>query len=264
METSDRQADFVAPDGWRRLAASVYEINQADGHADLSAAIVSAMKRLVGAEVTVFHALHRESGRSILRMDPETAFLPEEVAHYFGDPEAMPLVAYFASTGAVHARRLSDVVPTREFCRSRFYDACLRRLGLRYALALPLRADAETVAGLSYNRARRNFSVRDRALLDAFGPHVALAWQRHGDPWKEEIAPAPAPRDQWAASGLTARECDVLWWMIEGKQNPEISTILGIRLATVQKHVAHIVRKLNADNRHAATVHALRSMVGSR
>lgn len=256
--------DLVPARSWRRLAAAIYEVNLARGHADMSEAIVSAMKRLVRAEVTVFHALHRKSGRSILRMDPETAFSGEEIAHYFSDPEAMPLVAYFARTGENHARRMSDVIPTREFCRSRFFNACLGRMGLRYSLALPLQADSETIVGLSYNRAKRDFTVRDRALLDAFGPHVALAWQRHGDPWKKEDSHAPTSREEWAAAGLTARECDVLWWMSEGKQNPEIAIILGISLATVQKHVSHVVAKLNAENRHDATVRALRGMVGSR
>ncbi len=37
--------------------------------------------------------------------------------------------------------------------------------------------------------------------------------------------------------------------------------ILEISLATVQKHVAHIIRKLHAENRHAATVMALREMI---
>jgi len=48
--------------------------------------------------------------------------------------------------------------------------------------------------------------------------------------------------------------------MVEGKQNREIASILGISLATVQKHVAQIVRKLHAENRHAATVMALREI----
>lgn len=60
--------------------------------------------------------------------------------------------------------------------------------------------------------------------------------------------------------GLTVREADVLFWMTEGKQNPEIAIILGLSLGTVQEHVGNLVRKLGQENRHAATVHALRSL----
>jgi DNA-binding CsgD family transcriptional regulator len=60
--------------------------------------------------------------------------------------------------------------------------------------------------------------------------------------------------------GLTVREADVLFWMTEGKQNPEIAIILGLSLGTVQEHVGNLVRKLGQENRHAATVFALRSI----
>jgi DNA-binding CsgD family transcriptional regulator len=254
-------SDIVPPRAWRRLNDAVYQINAANGHTDLSRAVVAALVRLVRADTATFHALHRESGRSILRMVPEDAFTAEEIACYFAAPEEMPLAAYYARTGATHALRLSDVIPTREFRKSAYYRKCHSRLGLAYTLALPLQVDAETVIGLTLNRSKRNFSIQDRALLDAFGPHVILAWQRHGDPW-EEPSPRPAcPRQLWVKRGLTKRECDVLWWMTEGKQNVEIAAILGISLATVQKHVAHLVRKLRAENRHAATVLALRDMM---
>ncbi len=61
------------------------------------------MKRLVRADVYTFQALHRDSGRSLLRMDPVAVFTPEEIADYLAEPEAMPLVAYYARTGEAHA-----------------------------------------------------------------------------------------------------------------------------------------------------------------
>ena len=48
--------------------------------------------------------------------------------------------------------------------------------------------------------------------------------------------------------------------MTEGKQNREISVILGRSLSTIQEHVANILVKLNQENRHAATVFALRQL----
>ncbi len=260
MKQSIAQAKVVPPKAWRRLSHAIYEINLAEGHADLCAAVISAIRRLVRADVYTFQALHRESGRSLLRMDPAKAFTDEEIAYYFAEPEAMPLVAYYARTGQAHARRLSDVIATREFRKSRYYQNCLSRLGLSYAMAMPVHVDGEAVIGLAINRAKRDFTIKDRALLDAFGPHVALAWQRHGDPWKEDPSAQSCSRKKWLERGLTVREYDVLSWMVEGKQNREIASILGISLATVQKHVAQIVRKLHAENRHAATVMALREI----
>jgi len=67
-------------------------------------------------------------------------------------------------------------------------------------------------------------------------------------------------REKFQKLGLTMREADVLFWMTEGKQNREIATILGRSLSTVQEHVANILTKLGQENRHAATVFALRSL----
>lgn len=54
------------------------------------------------------------------------------------------------------------------------------------------------------------------------------------------------------ALGLTPREAEVLYWLAEGKTNPEIATILDSSRRTVEKHVEHILRKLGVENRATA------------
>ncbi len=51
---------------------------------------------------------------------------------------------------------------------------------------------------------------------------------------------------------LTPREAEVLYWVSEGKTNPEIALILGSSRRTVEKHVEHILEKLGVENRLAA------------
>lgn len=54
------------------------------------------------------------------------------------------------------------------------------------------------------------------------------------------------------ALGVTAREAEILSWVVQGKTNPEIGTILGIQLTTVKKHLESIFTKLSVENRTAA------------
>lgn len=49
--------------------------------------------------------------------------------------------------------------------------------------------------------------------------------------------------------GLTPREAEVLFWIAEGKNNPEIATILANTTGTVKKQVASILEKLGTENR---------------
>lgn len=52
--------------------------------------------------------------------------------------------------------------------------------------------------------------------------------------------------------GLTARESEILSWVVQGKTNSEIGTILCISPRTVQKHLERVYNRLGVENRHAA------------
>ena len=59
------------------------------------------------------------------------------------------------------------------------------------------------------------------------------------------------------ALGLTAREAEVLYWITEGKTNPEIAIILDASLDTVKKHAANLYAKLGVPTRTSAARCAL-------
>ena len=57
--------------------------------------------------------------------------------------------------------------------------------------------------------------------------------------------------------GLTAREAEVLYWVVRGKINRDIADILGASPATVKKHLERIHAKLGVETRTAAAAMAL-------
>lgn len=88
----------------------------------------------------------------------------------------------------------------------------------------------------------RRFAERDRDDLEMF------VLEERGSP------PGPAALMQL---GITAREAEVLYWIAQGKSNPDIATILGANVRTVHKHVEHIFQKLGLETRNAAMLAAL-------
>ena len=64
--------------------------------------------------------------------------------------------------------------------------------------------------------------------------------------------------------GLSARETEILGWVVQGKTNPEIGLILGISPRTVQKHLEHIYGRLGVENRHAAISQVLNATRSDR
>jgi ATP/maltotriose-dependent transcriptional regulator MalT len=68
--------------------------------------------------------------------------------------------------------------------------------------------------------------------------------------------PSPtAPQPSW---GLTPREGQILALLVRGHTDREIAQQLTVSSRTVNVHVAHILRKLNAANRHEAAATAQR------
>ncbi|MBL8332111.1 MAG: response regulator [Rubrivivax sp.] len=59
------------------------------------------------------------------------------------------------------------------------------------------------------------------------------------------------------ACKLTAREAEVLYWVVKGKTNRDIGDILGTSPRTVTKHLEHVFEKLGVETRTAAAALAL-------
>jgi len=57
---------------------------------------------------------------------------------------------------------------------------------------------------------------------------------------------------------LSVRETECLLWISEGKRTKDIAAVLGISVATVNRHVGNAVRKLGCANRGHAACKALR------
>lgn len=57
--------------------------------------------------------------------------------------------------------------------------------------------------------------------------------------------------------GLTPRECEILFWIAQGKTSPEIAVILDMATATVKRHVHHLLVKLGVETRLAAALKAM-------
>ena len=51
---------------------------------------------------------------------------------------------------------------------------------------------------------------------------------------------------------LTAREAEVLYWVVKGKINRDIGDILGSSPMTVKKHLERVFAKLGVETRTAA------------
>ncbi len=83
------------------------------------------------------------------------------------------------------------------------------------------------------------------------GTHNLIVLNRH--------TPADST-ESLKALGLTNREAEVLYWVAQGKSNPEIAIIHGLSIQTIKKQVEMILKKLRVNNRTSAAVKAIEQL----
>ena len=72
-----------------------------------------------------------------------------------------------------------------------------------------------------------------------------------------EVSDARVIESMSLAFKLTAREAEVLYWVVKGKINRDIGDILGASPATVKKHLERVFAKLGVETRTAAAAMAM-------
>jgi len=82
--------------------------------------------------------------------------------------------------GNFTAAKTSDFFTRRRLHRTRMYDLMLKPCGFEDSLSLRLRiVSASTPMELTFDRSGRDFSARDRAVLDVLNPHLVQLYRAY-------------------------------------------------------------------------------------
>lgn len=120
------------------------------------------------------------------------------------------------------------------------YCEYIRRFGGEREMLLCLPSPPGRVLRLLFWRCGgRNFTERDRGLLELLRPHLHGTYRRRCRP-------------QDPLTALTARQLGLLRLVAAGYTNGQIARRLSISEATVRKHLEHIFARLRVDSRTAA------------
>lgn len=139
---------------------------------------VELLPTLVASELTTLSVCDLASGRRDVISTPGCRLNAEDRAAFDRHFHAHPLVRFHAYEGGRVTRRISDSVPFLRFRRSALYDEYYRRVGLDHAMALPVYVDGRRLVSFVLNRARCDFSERDRGLLDLTRAALGALYRR--------------------------------------------------------------------------------------
>lgn len=198
---------------------------------------VERLPALVASEFTTLSICHLASGKREVFGLPAGALSAQDRAAFDRHFHEHPLVRFHAYQGGRVPQRITDSVPFEQFRRTALYNDYYRRIRIDHAIALPIYVRDGLLVSFVLNRTRRDFTERERALLEVLRPHLAKIYQRIS-----------------TVGQLTARETEVLRWVAAGKSNAQIGAILRISARTVQKHLQNIYDKLGVESRTAAAM----------
>ena len=353
---------------FKRILEFLENLYAVQDHLSLRKNIVRALPSLIQADVHSYTETNHQENTAILEDAPGGPVMsPTEKECYSQFSLQHPTIAYYQQTGDGQTLKISDFLTSSEWQRTDLYSHVYRPHGLKYNLGAGLALSKEVVMALGLSRGRKDFSERDRSILNLLRPHCLQAysnarlvtqmqqrmtaltrvvdqldqavlevdakgnivwvtdkaktllqeierpssqksWELPQSIWSwaqasfnqltdSDNLPFPftplkletdrsiilihltldgdnallffeeqskaLPLERLKQLGLSPRETEILGWIAQGKSNLEIAEILGIRLGTVKTHVERVYVKLGVENRHAAIVLALETVLPS-
>lgn len=239
----------------KRLFEFIERMHSARSLPHLHEILVHGMEALISGDCFDLAFFGADATAEECSITSSGAFTPAELAFQLEHAMEHPLARCFAD-GLSGAFQISQFVSPAQWKNTGVYsEGGYGRLGLGYELAVDLHGlTLPTIAAFSIVRASMDFSQAEREVLATLRPHICRAWQQtqqRGRSSSPELLRRLFPV-------LSPREAEILYWVVEGKQNAEIAAILERRLSTIQEHVENIIAKLGMENRHQMTVTVLR------
>ena len=142
---------------------------------DFAAHLVRRLPGLVGSELTGYNEVNVRKRRTAFFLQPR-AYLRDSVEIFNRYAHEHPLIRHHERTKDSAPTKISDFLTQRQFHRLGLYNEFFRPLGVEHQVAVTLHHSPDLIVALSFNRTGRDFSERDRALLNALRPHLVQAY----------------------------------------------------------------------------------------
>ncbi len=142
---------------------------------------VEAVRALIGSECATYSDFDLLTSTAVETLDPGLV-LPAAAREAFDrHMHEHPLITHYAKTGDGRAYKASDFISQSKLLRLALYGEYIKPyFNTHYQIAMAIKADPTRIVGLSLARKRRDFSERDRLLLNLLRPHLLQA-VRHAE-----------------------------------------------------------------------------------
>jgi len=163
------------------LRAALDFLEQIGGAGDLdefAEILVSGLDDVIPTDIVAYNEVNPVLGRAFFVSRPDVeASLPGATAILERHMHENPLVGYASSTGDGSAHRWSEFVTQRRLHTTALWNGLFRPFGVERQMVALLPAPAPLLVAVVLNRRGRDFSERERALLNLLRPHLVNAYR---------------------------------------------------------------------------------------
>ncbi len=168
--------DSVSTHDLAAILETVHRLNEATDPHGFPSVATAALGTIITSDIVSYNEVDPSVPRIVAHVDPEDAWVEQlhgtRWAKYSGQH---PMLAHFLRTGDGSARRISDFCTRSEYHELDLYRFVYRDLRAEYQLSCTLPAPDPLVIALALSREDRDYSERDRAVLNLLRPHLIQA-----------------------------------------------------------------------------------------
>jgi DNA-binding CsgD family transcriptional regulator len=176
-----RQHDLRALQEFLRQTYAVQSLDSFRTH------VLSGLKQLVPSEITAYNEVNlRTQHNEVVYDRPGAMSLPDGEQIFDRYIPEHPLIEYSKRRRGHGPVKISDFLSASQFHRLGLYSEFFRLIGVEDQMVMSLPSARPVVIGIALNRSQRNFSARDRQLLDLAYPHLLQAY-RNAEAWTRTI-----------------------------------------------------------------------------
>ena len=225
----------------------VYEAGTSSATESFPPEFIDGLARLIPSDAAGFQeAVPGANGGVVESVERPVGRTPAAVSAVAGDLVKAGLSAQDPLNFCVRRRerralKLSSFLTPQQRAPLEWDQFVWKPMNVADSLRVWLPAPAGRTRMLFLERARGEYSERDRSLLEVARPLLARI---HSD--------ARRRREEALATRLTRREREILDWIAAGRTTREIAHLLTVSPHTVRKHVENILAKLGVGTRSAA------------
>lgn len=170
----------IAQHDYEAMFTCIARLHGCDDVEQFPLVALTEIPKLVGADHATFNYVAPSVPKVVVLGQPDLtgnqhAERERVFAQYLSD---QPILKNYLATGNPEAHKLSDFLSVREYHRLPLYQRLYHDLRYEDQMAFLLFPPGSEMIAIALARQKRNFTERDRDVLNRLRPHVAQAYQR--------------------------------------------------------------------------------------